>query len=488
MPVSKQLLREAQKLIEEIKLIQDPGSQIPEEWAEFASRCIIRSGAKMVHFNPYPYQKFLSDAIRDFEVVELVKTRQMGVTQGVVSVMQHQAALNPAYSGVVFSLTQKDATQVSLRCRTMTESLGIKPTNDNVGFLQLTGGGSIHFLNSSDKGTRGLDSISHLFFDEAAFQEDPAPIFESSLPSMAMVENPCVIVCSTPDSNSGWYYDRLQFYPLPMPLEDLCEKVATGEIYTQEPGLYHFIDGTKILIILHWRAHPVHRLTDLNYNGGYLQKIKDLNPDLSWEKIYREHNLLFTEVGKSFYSAKAVRNALAPMPNDTPMKFYIGVDPNFGGPDYCCAVVLGEYMNGLLFIVDWYRKQYQTAKQNIEKVKQLINKYTPEVTAVETIAGGAVYHEEIQREIAVLPILEFRTNNQLKIEGAERLGVMLEQNQLKFTEDCPIFPELLSMQLDGKKLEAPAGKHDDMVMACIFAIHAYNHKRQELDYSRFQTY
>ena len=138
---------------------------------EFAHSCKIRSGSKMVNFKPYPYQRLLFDLIENHQSVDVIKTRQLGLTQGLVLDFLYLASLNPAYVAAVFSLSQPDSSQVSLRCRQMLDSSGLKASNDNVGFLQLNGGGSIHFKNSSERGSRGLDSISHLPLESSIWRQ-----------------------------------------------------------------------------------------------------------------------------------------------------------------------------------------------------------------------------------------------------------------------------------------------------------------------------
>ena len=58
---------------------------IPDSWEDFVSLCTIRSGGKMMRFQPYPYQLLLSRLMDEHNNIIVTKSRQLGITQCVSS-------------------------------------------------------------------------------------------------------------------------------------------------------------------------------------------------------------------------------------------------------------------------------------------------------------------------------------------------------------------------------------------------------------------
>ena len=451
---------------------------------EFANSCKIRSGSKMVTFKPYPYQRLLFDLIENHQSVDVIKTRQLGLTQGLVLDFLYLASLNPAYVAAVFSLSQPDSSQVSLRCRQMLDSSGLKASNDNVGFLQLNGGGSIHFKNSSERGSRGLDSISHLLLDEAAFQANPGAILAASAPSLSMVDNPCVVCCSTPNGKSGWFYDRLaDFNPN---IETLCKEVATGRRYTLQPGVYHETKGERCLLVVHWLAHPLYSEIEKTRPGGYL-KYRQEQAGIDDVTLHQEHNLCFAASAMAVFLASDVNRGIQEIPKSTGVKkYFMGVDPNFGGSDYCAAVVLA-FFDKRCAVVDWYYRKKQPSQQNIFEISKLIHKYRPKNVSVEANGGGAIYAEHFQT-LALTWVRRIHTTRESKLRNIERLNLALQRGKLIYRDNCPIISELLALQHDNGKICAAPGKHDDFVMATGLALEGVLTPSKGLDLSEFPTY
>ena len=453
-------------------------------WEEFVTSTKIRSGSQMVQFLPYSYQKLLYNLIQEHESVDIVKTRQLGITQAITSFFLYEASRNQGYTSAIFSLSQPDSSQISLRARTMLDSSGLKASNDNVGYLEVEGGGSIHFKNSSERGSRGLDSISHILIDESAFQNNPGAILAASSPSMAMVENPCVVTCSTPNGKSGWFYDRLiDFTP---DIEDICSQVAKGNLFTLEPGVYHQSKAGHCLVILHWRCHPRYQYLEQTHSGGYL-KYRQEQAGIDNVTLHQEHNLCFAASAMAVFLAADVNRGIQEIPKSTSQKkYFIGVDPNFGGSDYCAAVVLALF-DKRCAVVDWYYRKKQPSQQNIFEISKLIHKYRPKNVSVEANGGGAIYAEHFQT-LALTWVRRIHTTRESKLRNIERLNLALQRGKLIYRDNCPIISELLALQHDNGKICAAPGKHDDFVMATTLALEGVLTPSRGLDLSEFPTY
>ena len=111
--------------------------QIPEQWEDFTTLTTIRSGGEMKPFITYPYQKILIDLSKQYSNIIVLKSRQLGITQAIVSKFLHDACVNPAASSILFMRNAEDASAVSRRARQMLLSIPeyAVADNDNVGYL-----------------------------------------------------------------------------------------------------------------------------------------------------------------------------------------------------------------------------------------------------------------------------------------------------------------------------------------------------------------
>ena len=184
---------------------------IPENWKKFVSMTTIRSGGEMRKFEAYEYQKIMIKLANEYPNMVILKSRQMGITQCIVSKFLQDAIINPAASSIAFMRNSDDASAISRRTRQMLNSIPeyALSDNDNVGYLKIKNGGDIYFKNSGKEGSRSLDSATGMLFDEAAFVENIQQIYAASSPSSALSKNVQKFIVSTPSAKSGWYWDKI---------------------------------------------------------------------------------------------------------------------------------------------------------------------------------------------------------------------------------------------------------------------------------------
>lgn len=447
--------------------------KIPPSWSDFCALTTIRSGGRMVKFEPYPYQTIISSLLDKYPVNTIVKVRQMGLTQLIYAKFLHKAALNPAYVAAGFALKQSDASAIAKRVRQMVNSLSgyIQPENDNLSYLQLTNLGAIHFKNSSKQGTRSLDSLVDLLLDEAAFMANAGEIYSASTPSMSMVEASTVIVNSTPSAKSGWYWDKISD-GLPH-FEQLCEDVAAGHLYKEEPGLYWEVKNNHCRIILHWLAHPKYREINTTFPGGYLAYRQQQDQMEDEEILQREYNLRFVDSAVAVFSSELIRGAATAKLEEAKSEgvdYYIGIDTATTGKDYCCAIVLKAKAQKYS-VVAMYRKRQQTSDYNIYQIAELIESYKPISIGIEVTGGvGQVFLEQLSQEFKQHKFISIRTTGDSKPMMISSLVLALEKKVLKIPSLGVMVEEMLNFRRRGRKLEAPPGKHDDTVMALAFAL------------------
>lgn len=444
---------------------------IPDDWEDFVALTTIRSGGAMVTFDPYHYQKVISKLMDEHNNIVVVKSRQLGITQIILSKFLHRATLNPAYSSMCFMRNGDDASAISRRARQMVNCLGeyVAPDSDNVGYLKLKNKGEIYFKNSNREGARSYDSVLDQLYDEAAFCENVQQIYAASSPSGALGgDNITKLIISTPSAKSGWYWDKLNADNGGIDIEELCIAIADGRVYKDIPGLYWFIDDAgTVKLIIHWKAHPIY-----SQIPNYLEyRMKQDGTD--WETVLREYDLRFVDSAVAVFPSDVVRkNATSSYEEiaDKHADYYCGLDTATTGGDYCTMPVL-KYKNGSYSKVHLYRKRQQTSEYHLYHIGEIISKYRPRKVGVEVTGGvGTLYLEQLTKEFPETEFIAIRTTGDSKPVMISSLLLALEKGVLTYSEDSPIIDELLSFRREGKKLEAATGKNDDVVMGTAFAL------------------
>lgn len=464
------VLAELQKIRQDIEnrtVIMNP---VPTAWEDFVRLCTIRSGGKMLQFQPYEYQKLLSRLMDEYNNIVIVKSRQLGTTQCVASKFLHRACLNPAYSSMAFMRNAEDAGALSRRSRQMLEGLRtyVKSSNDNVGHLKLKGLGEIYFKGSSKEGARSYDSVLDFLFDESAFVDNIDEIYAASSASGALAGDAITkLIVSTPSAKSGWYWSKLTENNGEKDVEELCKAVAAGEIHRDLPGVFWWVDevGT-VKLILHWTCHPIY-----SKRKDYLayRRVQDGTDE---ETVLREYDLRFIDSSVSIFTSDMIRKcAIGELEEERDRlgDYFIGVDTSTMGQDYCVAIVLKK-IGDLYSVVHIYRKRQQTADYHLYQIGELIEKYRPQTLGIETTGGvGQLYLEQLSKTHTGLNIEAIRTGGDTKPILISTVQLKIEQSRIEFPDGI-LTDELLNFRRQGKKLEAANGKHDDTVMALAFAL------------------
>jgi Terminase RNaseH-like domain/Terminase large subunit, T4likevirus-type, N-terminal len=442
---------------------------LPGNWPDFARLCDIRSGDGVIKFDPYPFQQSVISSIEQSKTSIIAKGRQLGLTESISNYFLWKACTKRGYLAVIFSRTQSDTSNIAKRLRRMVESLSeyVTPVTDSLTDLELSSGGRILFRNSTAFGSRGLESVSDILFDEASFIDDIEEIFKSAIPTTSMLGDKArIVVLSTPNGQAGWYFDKLNSNNGAIDLLQLCEDVRTSkadpvQIWRDSKG------WNKVLI--HWKAHPIYGAQD-----DYLERVAE-STGLPEADVNQEYDLSFTDSEEGVFSPLLVRSAailesLEKMPVDA-CSYFMGIDAAGQGDDYTVGIIVKwdrekqEYS-----MADMYRKRKQSTEFDIFQLAELINKYKPLGIGIETNSIGAIYLEQLKQAVPGAALKGITTTQDSKIIGAGKINVLLEKGKLLLPKSSPIIEELLSFKRKGKRLEAMAGKHDDIVLALSFAL------------------
>lgn len=442
---------------------------LPNTWPEFAKLTKIRSGDGVINFVPYPFQRQVVAAIEQSKTTIIAKGRQLGLTESISNYFLWKACTKPGYLAVIFSRTQSDTSNIAKRLRRMVESLAeyIEPTTDSLTDLELSSGGRILFRNSTAFGSRGLESVSDILFDEASFIDGIEEIFKSAIPTTSMLGDKArIVVLSTPNGQAGWYFDKLNSNNGPIDLLQLCEDVRTAkaepvQIWADEKG------WNKVLI--HWRAHPIY-----GAQTDYLEGVAE-STGLPEADVRQEYDLSFTDSEEGVFSPALVRSAMVldklEKAYNPELSYFMGIDSAGTGDDYTVGIVIQwDRAKQEYSMVDMYRKRKQSTESDIFHLSEMIEKYQPLAIGVETNSIGAIYLEQLRKAVPNANLKGITTTQESKLMGAGRINLLLEKNALLLPNSNPIIEEMLSFKRKGKRLEAMQGKHDDAVMSLMFAL------------------
>ena len=121
-------------------------------------------------------------------------------------------------------------------------------------------------------------------------------------------------------------------------------------------------------------------------------------------------------------------------------------------------------------MVKLYRDRKKTHEFNIFKISELIDRYNPVAIGVEINGAGAIYCEKLTNahpDKEIIPIVTTEISKHIMIN---RLQLFMEGGKLIYPNGARITEEFLSFKQVGKKLEAAAGKHDDIIMSLAMGL------------------
>jgi phage FluMu gp28-like protein len=355
---------------------------------------------------------------------------------------------------------------IAKRLRRQIESIYeyTETNSDSLTDISFVDGGRLLFRNSSQNGARGLESVSDILIDECAFVDDIDGIYSAVLPATTMVgDNAKIIIVSTPNGQKGWFWQKLSNNNNGKNIVEICESVKKELL----PPMISWVDNVGwCKIILHWLAHPVFSIKKETY-------LKDLKSkfQLSEDMVNQEYNLSFTNSNNAVFSIDAIYKSIkTKWENDVvDAIYYMGLDTSTIGNDYTVLTVLKQVVNQY-HLIAMYRENKLSYATNLKNIDVLIKKFNPLICAIEVNSSGQIYFEELSNQHLNVDFKIVKTTSSSKPKMIEKLAMFLEDGVLLIPDDSIVIDELQSFSRNGTKLEAIAGKHDDIVMSLAFAI------------------
>lgn len=451
----------------DIQATAKPWHSLPKAWPSFARSTLVASGGNYVPFEPFEYQLDLVRIIRRCQNVLVLKSRQTGISETVISYMLSNAIRKPAWTGVVFSKTGDDASELAARIKGQASTLREKCPplpKDSMRKLVFQDAGSLHFLPPTERAARGIPSASFLLFDEAAFIEKLAGIETGALPTLSMLgSRGRAVRVSTPNGRSGTFSDHWDTDHG----EVVVDPTPMGRMGI--PRLRISPDNSWAKVCVHYSQHPVYaadpdwaertkrerQLTDNQWNQEY-----ELDFAASDMEVFR-HELI---------AAAEAAGALVP-----PRRggfYFLGIDPNGGGDDQFAAMVVDATSNPW-HVVAGFAEAGCSRDYGLRRCAQLIDQYQPDMIGVEKNGVGAAVAEALSILRPGFEYLEIVTSQPTKMRMTDRLVLLLEQAELTIPPNWILGPELRTFRQSDKGVRGAApGRHDDTVMALAMACEA----------------
>jgi hypothetical protein len=442
-----------------------PWETLPKRWPDFAHETLVASGGKYVPFDPYGYQRDLVRTIRRCTNTYVLKSRQTGVSETVISYMLSQAIRKPAWTGVVFSKTGDDASELAARIKGQASTLRDrcpKFSKDSMRKIVFEGAGSLHFLPPTERAARGIPSASFILFDEAAFIDKLQGIETGALPTTSMLGDRARHVwVTTPNGRSGPFCDHWQ--------EDHGEEIVdpTPMGASKVPRLQISPDQQFAKMAIHYSEHPIY-----GADPDWAEKTRRRR-QLTLKQWQQEYELDFAASDFEIFSHELIELAEASGGWENPKRghtYVMGIDPNGGGNDNFAVVVVDVSTSPWKVVAGFYENQ-SSRDYGLRNAARLFDQYQPSLVTVEKNGVGAAVGEALCILRPGAQVEEISTSNVTKILMTDRIVLLLEQQELTIPANSYLGKEMrVFRQTDKGKREAAAGQHDDAVMA--LACHA----------------
>lgn len=394
-----------------------------------------------INYHPYQWQKDVHDNLNQFKkgYIHLIKSkRQCGK-----SIMLEMILLKTALeinNSESFSLSPTLA-----QCQKMYKELkdivlstkAYKKHNDVSLTIEFINGSTISFKSSAQKeALRGYTCNGVLVIDEAAYIQDE--IFASVL-AWTNVNQPPVIICSTPNFKQGFFYD-------------------------------YYIKGKSVdsnnIIIYDWNDYDTSALLSAD-------RLEMYKSTLSKYMFKTDYLGEFLDLEGSVFGnfEKCINN------NHTPnLNCYMGVDWGSGnGKDYTAISIINSN-NEMIDCV------YFNDKDSIETINiiiELIKKYQPLKVTVEYNSIGSVFYDLLNKSIQSnglnVQLNKFITTNENKQKLVNNLQVNIQNNTIQLLNDNELITELSMYEMKPSPTGKPTynasnGYHDDLLISLMLAL------------------
>lgn len=437
---------------------------VPDKLDEFAALCRIRSGAKIVPFKLYAYQRKLFEILEEHQTVLVLKDRQIGITEVLALFLFKGMLQNSAYLGALLSINQDKSSDVSQRLKLMASAFkDLVWTSDSFKRKAIENCGSVEFLPSTDNAARGLPSVLSLIYDECGFVQNFSELYGAGTSAQEMVDDGdrTTVLNTTvpPGGELSEFWGMLDSSNGNVSAYEYVKLARDAKTNCGHPGMMFWVDedGAAKVILSH-KVHPKY-----GKDPDYLKNVQKRRK-IPWVIVQREHNLGIEIAGNALFSSDAIKSqAIGAWSEPVADHLYlVCVDPNFGGSDNWCTQVW-DCTTDVKSLVAEYAESDRSVDYSKNKTLDLIDRYKASLIAVESNSGGMVIVEDLIKDRKSKRIEVTKTTRTSKRVNTDRCAYYLDQGMVAYPPDWKGVQEM--RKFSSSEREATGGEKDDRIMS-----------------------
>ena len=346
------------------------------------------------------------------------------------------------------SPTLNQARKIYKQILKVTDQTGVViKKNDSLLEIEFINGSVLVFKSAEQRESlRGYTFNGILCIDEAAYISDE--VWSIIRPTCDVYQAPILMV-STPKFRMGFFFETFQMgflekYKGQITSYDLCKFDTSALLSNEQLELYRQMLPKNMFVT--------------EYEGEFLDS----------------ESIVFGDFKKCIGV------------NGDYNELYIGIDWGSGvGSDNTVVTALNEN-NEMVFQLAFNNK---STMEQINYITEYLSGFGNKVKHIvaECNGLGKPLCDNLKEKIKKIPILEWYTTNQNKIELINKLQVAFEQKKIKILDDDALIAELsifeAKMNAKGNvQYGAPIGGNDDRVLSLLFALHSKEVKNNKGNY------
>ena len=406
-----------------------------------------------VGYKPFPWQAVVHRGLDKYGYrsghIHCVKAkRQIGKSFIIINELLRFAINYTNTVSCCLSPTLNQARKIYKQILKVTDQTGvIIKKNDSLLEIEFINGSVLVFKSAEQRESlRGYTFNGILCIDEAAYISDE--IWSIIRPTCDVYQAPILMV-STPKFRMGFFFETFQMgfldkYKGQITSYDLCKFDTSALLSKEQLELYRQMLPKNMFIT--------------EYEGEFLDS----------------ESIVFGDFKKCIGV------------NGDYNELYIGIDWGSGvGSDNTVVTALNEH-NEMVFQLAFNNK---STMEQINYITEYLSGFGNKVKHIvaECNGLGKPLCDNLKEKIKKIPILEWYTTNQNKIELINKLQVAFEQKKIKILDDDALIAELsifeAKMNAKGNvQYGAPVGGNDDRVLSLLFALHSKEVKNKKGKY------
>ena len=347
------------------------------------------------------------------------------------------------------SPTLNQARKIYKQILKVTDQTGVViKKNDSLLEIEFINGSVLVFKSAEQRESlRGYTFNGILCIDEAAYISDE--VWSIIRPTCDVYQAPILMV-STPKFRMGFFFETFQMgflekYKGRITSYDLCKYDTSALLSKEQLELYRQMLPKNMYVT--------------EYLGEFLDS----------------ESIVFGDFKQCISNDITDYNEL-----------YIGIDWGSGvGSDNTVVTALNEH-NEMVFQLAFNNK---STMEQINYIVEYLSGFGNKVKHIvaECNGLGKPLCDNLKEKIKKIPILEWYTTNQNKIELINKLQVAFEQRKIKILDDDALIAELsiFEAKMNAKgtvQYGAPVGGNDDRVLSLLFALYSKEMKNKKGKY------